>query len=101
MLETVKIIISPNKNKKYKAILYNKKTQRVRTLHFGANGYEQYADSTHIKKYKKYNHCDRKRRQKYFLRFSGVKTKTEALKKEWAKSNGLYTPKILSHIYLW
>ena len=34
-------------------------------------------------------------------RHSGTKKRGEAIKKEIAKSGGLYNAKILSHIYLW
>jgi hypothetical protein len=51
--------------------------------------------------YKSQNHNTRKRMENYFLRHSGTKNKTLAIKKEKAKSDGYYTPKLLSHIYLW
>jgi hypothetical protein len=88
-------------NKKYKVIVEDKKTKKRRTLQFGAKGYEQYKDSSPLKLYSNKNHGESKRRQNYFSRHSGVKTKKEALKKEIKKSKGKYTPKILSHLYLW
>ena len=97
----IKIQKSPNKNKKYLAYLKNKRTGKVRKIHFGAHNYQQFKDTTKLKIYAKYNHLDPKRRQNYFSRHSGVRTKREALKKEIKKSNGLYTAKILSHKFLW
>jgi hypothetical protein len=100
--ERIKSIkVSPNKNKKYRAEIYNPKTKTTRNIDFGARDYEQFKDSTKIKKYRSKNHGDRKRRNNYFSRHSGVKGKTEALKKEWKKSKGKYNAKILSHKYLW
>ena len=102
MNETIKSIsISNRKNKKYKAIVQNKITKKERTIHFGSSLYEQYKDSTPVGAYSSKNHFDKKRRNNYFKRHSGVTSKTAALKKEKLKSNGNYNPKILSHQYLW
>ena len=97
----IKMNVSNRKGKKYKVIVMNKKSKKLRTIHFGASSYEQYKDTTKIKKYKSKNHLDIKRRRNYFLRHSGVTNKTTALKKEIKKNNGFYNPKILSHTYLW
>jgi hypothetical protein len=96
-----KIIVSPNKKKKYLAFVYNPNTKKIRKIHFGARGYQQYKDKTKIKKYKNKNHGDKKRKDNYFSRHSGTKNKQEALKKEIKKSKGLYNAKILSHRFLW
>lgn len=95
------ISISVSRHKKYKAIVKNIKTGKTRTIHFGAKGYQQYKDSTQLKKYKSKNHNNPKRRKLYFKRHSGADNKKEALLKEWKKSKGLYNAKILSHQYLW
>ena len=89
------------KNKKYTVIVEDKKTKRTRTIQFGARSYEQYKDSSPIKKYSRKDHGDAKRRRNYFSRHSGVTTKREAMIKELKKSNGRYNAKILSHKYLW
>ncbi len=100
--ERIKSIkVSPNKRKKYRAVVSNKKTKKERNIDFGAKGYEQFRDSTKIKKYKSKNHGDSKRRKSYFSRHSKVKSKRKALNKEWSKSRGKYNAKILSHQYLW
>ena len=102
MRETiVSIQKSPNKGKKYLAIIRNKKNGKLRKIHFGSSTNYQYKDSTKIKSWKHKNHNDTKRRRNYFLRFSGTTSKTTALKKEKKKSRGLYNAKILSHKYLW
>ena len=92
------------KGKKYKAIVKNE-NNKTRTISFGGIGYLQYRDSTGLGLYSDYNVKGQKgskeRRERYFLRHSGVKTKSAALKKERQKSGGLFTPKILSHMYLW
>jgi len=87
--------------KKYTAHIQNKKTKKKRRLHFGDKRYQQYKDRTPLKLYRKQNHGTRKRMQNYFNRHSGVKSRKKAIEKEKKKSKGLYTPKLLSHIYLW
>ncbi len=37
----------------------------------------------------------------YYSRHSGTTNKINAIKLEKKKATGFYTPKILSHIYLW
>ena len=95
----IKFEKSKRKGKKYMVIVENKKTGKHRTLHFGATGYEQFKDSTPLKLYSKGNHGDPKRRRNYFNRHSGTPNKRDAVKKE--SRSGLYSPKLLSHIYLW
>lgn len=96
----IKFARGPN-FKKYTAYIKHKHTDKTRKLHFGDKRYQQYKDRTPLKLYKKQNHGTRKRMQNYFSRHSGTKNRTKAIKKEKNKSNGLYTPKLLSHIYLW
>jgi len=95
----VKFKKSERNGKKYMVIVENKKTGKQRTLHFGATGYEQFKDSTPLKLYSKGNHGDPQRRRNYFNRHSGTPYKNKAVHKE--SRSGLYTPKLLSHIYLW
>ena len=98
----VNIYKSTKKGKKYKAVVKNKKTRRTRLLHFGGLGYEQFKDSTGLGLYTHLNHGDPKRRRNYFGRHSnGNTTKRKALNYEIKKSKGLYTPRLLSHKYLW
>ena len=87
--------------KKYTVHVKDKKTKKIRKIHFGDQRYQQYKDRTPLKLYKNKNHGTRKRMQNYFSRHSGVKNRTKAIKQEKRKSKGYYTPKILSHIYLW
>ena len=87
--------------KKYTAHVKDKKTKKVRKIHFGDVRYQQYKDRTPLKLYKSGNHNTIKRMQNYFSRHSGTKKRGEAIKKEKNKSNGLYNAKILSHVYLW
>ena len=89
---------STRKHKKYVAIILA--NGKIRTVHFGDSRYPQYRDQTKIKAFSHKDHGDKKRRQRYFMRHSGVKTKTEALKQEIMKSHK-YTAKRLSHMYLW
>ena len=95
----IKFKKSERNGKKYMVIVENKKTGKQRTLHFGATGYEQFKDSTPLKLYSKGNHGDPNRRKNYFNRHSGTPYKNKAVHKE--SQTGLYTPKLLSHIYLW
>jgi hypothetical protein len=95
------IVVSPRKEKKYMAMVCDLDTNKVRKIHFGARSYQQFRDSTTIKKYEKNNHHDKERKRRYFLRHSGVEKKREAVKKELRKAQGRYNAKILSHLYLW
>ena len=96
----VKIRKGP-KHKKYTAIVKHKITKMERIIHFGANGYQQYRDSTPLKLYKKYDHGDIKRMRRYYSRHSGTDKRLKAIKIEKQSSGYTYTPKILSHLYLW
>ena len=87
--------------KKYTAHILHKKNKTKRIIHFGDRRYQQYKDRTGLGLYSSKNHNTRKRMQNYFNRHSGTKNRTQAIKKEKQKSNGLYNAKILSHIYLW
>ena len=87
--------------KKYTAFVKHIKTKKVRKIHFGDRRYEQYKDRTKLQLYKNKNHGSRKRMRNYFSRHSGTKKRAKAIKLEKNGSNGLYTAKILSHIYLW
>ena len=87
--------------KKYTAHVKDKKTKKVRKIHFGDVRYKQYKDRTPLKLYANKNHGTRKRMENYFNRHSGEKNSKKALKKEKKKSKGYYNAKILSHEYLW
>jgi hypothetical protein len=87
--------------KKYTAYVKNKNTKKIRKLNFGDKRYQQYKDRTPLQLYKNKNHGTIKRMQNYYSRHSGTKKRGEAIKREKRNSKGLYTPKILSHIYLW
>ena len=87
--------------KKYTVYVKNKKTHKVRRIHFGDQRYEQYKDRTPLKLYARKNHGTRRRMENYFNRHSGEKNRKKAIKKEKKKSKGYYNAKILSHEYLW
>jgi len=87
--------------KKYTAYVRNRQTRKTRKIHFGDNRYQQYKDRTPNKLYTRKNHGDRKRMHRYFTRHSGERTRSRAIDKEKKFSGGKYTPKLLSHIYLW
>ena len=55
-------------NKKYNAILIDKKTKKERRVPFGDSRFEQYKDSTGLGLYSKQDHGDKKRRALYHLR---------------------------------
>ena len=61
---------SKTKNKKYDAILMNKKTKNLKRISFGARGYEQYQDKA-LGLYSHLNHYDKKRRTLYRKRHKG------------------------------
>ena len=87
--------------KKYTAHIKDNKTGKVRVLHFGHKDYEQFKDRTKNGLYSSRNHGNKKRQRNYYNRHSGEKNRKKAIEKEKKKGNGYYTPKLLSHIYLW
>ena len=97
----LRIVKSDKKEKKYTAFVRDKKTRKVRKIHFGASDYEQFKDRTKVGYYSHKNHGNRKRQQNYYNRHSGTKKRREAIDKEERKSKGYYNAKILSHRYLW
>lgn len=101
MKETITSFVRGPFPKKYTAYVKNKITRKTRKIHFGDRRYEQYRDSTPLKLYKNKNHGTRKRMQNYFSRHSGTKNRKKAIDKEIKNNKGYYTPKILSHKYLW
>ena len=96
----IKFSKGPN-NKKYTAYVKNKKTKKIRKIHFGDKNYQQFKDRTPLKLYSYKNHNTRRRMQNYYLRHSGTKKRYKAIQIEKRKNNFLYNAKILSHIYLW
>ena len=96
----VKFKRGPGKTK-YTAIVRNNKTGKKRSINFGHKDYQQFKDSTPLGYYSYKNHGTKKRKNAYYSRHSGTKKKGNAIKKEFRKSRGKYTPKLLSHIYLW
>ena len=102
MLEQIiKFEKSRRLHKKYVAYIQNRKTKKVRLLNFGDNRYQQYKDTTPLKLYRSLNHGSRKRMRNYFNRHSGTPFRAKAIAREKKNSKNLYTPKLLSHIYLW
>ena len=89
------------KGKKYTAFIKNKKTKKIRLIHFGASDYPQYKDRTQLKLFSYKDHNTRRRMQNYFSRHSGTKKRGKAIVQEKKKSKGYYNAKILSHMYLW
>jgi hypothetical protein len=62
---------SKNPDKKYDAIVLNKKSGRERRIGFGARGYENYADRSGLGLYKNVSHGDKERRDRYRQRHPG------------------------------
>tara|TARA_B100000035_G_scaffold307153_1_gene310058 strand:- start:480 stop:785 length:306 start_codon:yes stop_codon:yes gene_type:complete len=96
----IKFVKGPN-NKKYTAFIKDKKTKKIRKIHFGDKNYPQYKDRTPLKLYAYKNHNTRKRMQNYYMRHSKTRKRQEAINYEKRKSNYYYNAKILSHVYLW
>ena len=86
--EFVKIVKSEAKNKKYAAILKNKKTGRFKTVNFGQKFFEQYRDSTGLGLYSHLDHDDEKRRDNFKKRFGRLLDKK-------------YTATWFANKYLW
>jgi hypothetical protein len=77
---------STQPNKKYDALLLNKKTKRIRLIRFGQKGFEQYFDKIGL--YSQFNHNDKKRRQLYINRHKN-------------DINNVYSSGWFSFHYLW
>ena len=75
--------------KKYTAHVKDKKTKKVRKIHFGDVRYQQYKDRTPLKLYANKNHGTRKRMENYFNRHSGEKNRKKAIQKEKRKSKDI------------
>lgn len=84
----LKFEVSKKKNKKYNAVLVNKKNNNVVRVPFGDKRYEQYFDAA-LGYYSKKNHLDPERRRLYRIRHD------KDLKK------GYYSPGFFSYFYLW
>jgi hypothetical protein len=85
----VKFERSHLKDKKYNAILYNKKSKRQVKVPFGATGYEIYKDTTGLGLYSKLNHNDTKRKKSYIARHKGF------------IKDGYWSPGYFSMNFLW
>jgi len=79
----VKFVRSKNKEKKYDAILKNKKTGRKKVISFGAKGYAQYKDTTGLKLYSNLDHLDEKRKKRYQLRHKDEGLNTRKYSAGW------------------
>tara|TARA_Y100001958_G_C21245799_1_gene575747 strand:- start:4496 stop:5320 length:825 start_codon:yes stop_codon:yes gene_type:complete len=88
-------------DKKYTAIVKDKQTKKTRILHFGDKNYEQFKDRTNLGIYSHKNHSNKRRQENYYNRHSGEKKRKKAIEKEIRISGGYYTPRLLSHKYLW
>lgn len=66
----VNIQKSDRAGKKYTAVIQQKRG-KIKYIHFGALGYQQYRDSTKLKLYKKFDHGDKKRKDNYVARHQG------------------------------
>ena len=75
MKEKILKFVKGPPGKKYTAFIQDKKTKKVRKIHFGASDYPQFKDRTPLKLYAYKNHYTRKRMQRYFARHSGNKKK--------------------------
>ena len=62
---------SHRQDKKYNAILINKKTKQIKRIPFGASDYEHYQDSTGLGLWSHKDHNDKKRRASYHSRHKG------------------------------
>lgn len=86
----VQIVKSDKPNKKYKAIITNKKNVAdFKLVYFGNSRYEHYKDITPFKLYKDLDHKDKKRRKAYRKRHSKIMT-TKKLMYVLNKDNNKY-----------
>ena len=92
----IKFEKSSKKDKKYTAILQNKKTSKQRKIHFGGirkdgEPYSQFKDATGLGVYSKYNSNDKDRRARYRKRHS----------KEVPSFKDYWTAGLFSYKFLW
>lgn len=80
---------SERTNKKYKAVIRNKKTDQIKYIHFGQLPYEHYRDLTGLDLYPTLQHNDDYRKELYINRH-----------KKFLKKNH-YSPEYFSTYYLW
>jgi|APFre7841882793_1041355.scaffolds.fasta_scaffold97385_2 hypothetical protein len=80
---------SNTENKKYDAVLKNKKTGKLTHVPFGDSRYEQYKDSTGLGAYTSKDHGDPNRRKLYKMRHQ----------KDLKPNN--YSAGYFSYYYLW
>ena len=59
----VNLFISPNKNKKYRAIFFDKKNNILQQTDFGATGYEDY--TIHKNKIRKQSYINRHKKREF------------------------------------
>jgi hypothetical protein len=84
----VKFEKSNAENKKYAAILKNKKTGRFKTVNFGDIRFEQFRDSTGLGLYSNLDHGDNKRRDNFLKRFA--KSSKKKYSASWFAKNYLW-----------
>lgn len=77
-MQVLKIIESPVKNKKYRAV-YSDGTK----IDFGDKRYQQFYDSTPLKLYSYLNHGDKKRRDLFYKRHANNTGLAAQLSKEY------------------
>jgi hypothetical protein len=63
----------PDNNKKYRATIFNKDLEKIKTVYFGSKKYQQYKDILGF--YKNLDHGDKNRRMNYRKRHSKVLNK--------------------------
>jgi hypothetical protein len=80
---------SNTKGKKYDAILTMKSPGNTARVPFGSSYYEQYKDTTGLRKYSRFDHLNKKRQTSYIARHKGF------------IKDGFYSPGYFSMRYLW
>ena len=86
--EFLRFEVNDKGSQKYKAILFNTRTDNEVTVKFGHKKYQQYKDSTGLGSYSHLDHNDETRRESY--------RKRHAKEKDAKYSSGYF-----SYYYLW
>lgn len=94
MEDLYKIKKSTRKHKKY-MVLVKGKGKRFKTIHFGDTRYQHFKDTTPLQLYKKLNHFDSDRRERYLKRARGIKNKAGELTHKDKNSPNYYSIKFL------
>jgi len=87
--------IFPSKAKHKKYAVFVMKDGKKKKIHFGDKRYQQFKDSTRLKKYSNLDHGDKERRKRYLARAKKIKNKKGQLTAKLKSSPNYWAIKFL------